>query len=108
MNFLNPDAFIAQKNIERFEFSGKLDISYLSQLSDDAIPVIIRLLNVSNEGIRKNVAHDLYWKAQNRNPLQFSKWQSFNLSRMRANKFFNLKIKELELYKDYQPHTFKP
>lgn len=108
LNFLNPDAFIAQKNIERFEFSGKLDISYLSQLSDDAIPVIIRLLNVSNEGIRKNVAHDLYWKAQNRNPLQFSKWQSFNLSRMRANKFFNLKIKELELYKDYQPHTFKP
>jgi hypothetical protein len=102
MNFLNPDAFIARRNIERFEVSGKLDISYLGSLSEDAVPVIIELLNVSNEEIRKSVAHELYWNTQNNNSPQFSQWQSFNLVRMRADKILNSKIQELEPYKDYQ------
>ena len=106
MNFLNPDAFIARRNIERFEVTGKLDLSYLSQLSDDAVPVIIELLNISNEEIRKSVAHELYWHAQENDSLYFSKWQSFNLSQMRANKILNSEIQELEPYKDYQQQTF--
>jgi len=101
MNFLNPDAFIARQNIERFEITGKLDLSYLCKLSDDAIPVIIELLNFSNEEIRKSVAHELYWHAQENDSLYFSKWQSFNISRMKANKIFQSKIQELEPYKDY-------
>jgi hypothetical protein len=100
MNFLNPDAFIARRNIERFEVTGKLDLLYLSQLSDDAVPVIIDLLNIPNEEIRKSVAHELYWHAQERDSLYFSKWQSFNMSRVRADKILNSKIQELEIYKN--------
>jgi len=102
MNFLNPDAFVARRNIERFESTGKLDIFYLSHLSDDAIPVIIEVLNVSNEDLRKSLARELYWRAQNSDSPNFSQWQSLHMSRMRAYKILTSKILELEPYKDYQ------
>ena len=37
-NLINPDAFIARKNVDRYQRTGKIDISYLNQLSPDAIP----------------------------------------------------------------------
>jgi signal transduction histidine kinase len=40
---INPDAWIAQRNIDRFEETGKLDWSYLSSLSADAIPTLLTL-----------------------------------------------------------------
>ncbi len=40
---INPDAWIAQHNIDRFETSGKVDWSYLQTLSDDAVPVLSTL-----------------------------------------------------------------
>ena len=33
---INPDAWIAQRNIDRYEETGKLDTVFLSTLSDDA------------------------------------------------------------------------
>ncbi len=103
MNFLNPDAFIARRNIERFVTTGKLDTNYLNSLSDDAISDTIKVLNIANEDLRKSFAHDLYWRAQNKiDSPYFSKWQSLNISRMRAEKILNPKIRELEQYKDYQ------
>jgi len=53
MNFLNPDAFIARRNIKRFDATGKLDIYYLSRLSDDAILDTIKVLNISNDDLKK-------------------------------------------------------
>jgi hypothetical protein len=35
---LNPDAWIARHNLERYEETGKVDWTYLNQLSDDALP----------------------------------------------------------------------
>lgn len=102
MNLLNPDAFIARRNIERFNSTGKLDIYYLSRLSSDAIPDTIKVLNISNEDLRKGFARELYWRAQNADSPYFSKWQSLNISRMRADKIFDSKMRELEPYKDYK------
>lgn len=106
MNFLNPDAFIARRNIERFATTGKLDIYYLSHLSSDAIPDTIKVLNIPNEDLRKGFARELYWRAINDRSPYFSKWQSFNISRERADKILNSKINELEPYKDYQQQNF--
>ena len=102
MNFFNPEAFIARRNIERFTATGKLDIFYLSRLSDDAMPDMLKALDISNDDLRKNFARELYWRAQNSQSLYFSKWQSLNISRMRAEKILDSKIRELEPYKDYQ------
>ncbi len=38
---LNPDAWVAARNIDRFEQTGVVDASYLSTLSADATPVIV-------------------------------------------------------------------
>jgi len=108
MNFLNPDAFIARRNIEQFDATGKLDIYYLSHLSDDAIPDTIKVLNLSNEDLRKSFARELYWRTQNSDSPYFSQWQSLNISRMRAYKILNSKIREFEPYKDYQQQKFDP
>jgi signal transduction histidine kinase len=40
LTVLNPDAWVARHNIERFESSGRIDAAYLATLSDDAVPVI--------------------------------------------------------------------
>jgi hypothetical protein len=37
---LNPDAFIAKQNINRFSETGRIDLAYLSTLSPDAVPAL--------------------------------------------------------------------
>ncbi|WP_433330471.1 DUF4153 domain-containing protein [Spirillospora sp. CA-294931] len=40
---IDPDAFIAERNVARFEQTGKIDTGYLSGLSADAVPALDRL-----------------------------------------------------------------
>ncbi len=40
---VNPDAYIAERNVERFEETGRIDWYYLSGLSADAVPVLADL-----------------------------------------------------------------
>jgi hypothetical protein len=40
---LNPDRFIAEQNVTRYEQTGKIDLSYLADLSADAVPALNRL-----------------------------------------------------------------
>jgi hypothetical protein len=40
---LNPDAWIARQNLDRWESTGKVDWDYLAGLSDDATPVLAEL-----------------------------------------------------------------
>jgi hypothetical protein len=40
---INPDAYIAERNLERFEQTGRIDWYYLSGLSADAVPVLADL-----------------------------------------------------------------
>ena len=40
---INPDAWIAQQNLDRYEATGKVDWYYLGDLSDDALPVLATL-----------------------------------------------------------------
>ncbi|WP_185994797.1 DUF4153 domain-containing protein [Nocardioides campestrisoli] len=41
---LNPDAWVAGRNIDRYQESGWLDTDYLAHLSDDAVPVLVERL----------------------------------------------------------------
>jgi hypothetical protein len=40
---INPDAWIARHNLDRYADTGKVDWSYLRTLSDDAVPVLAEL-----------------------------------------------------------------
>lgn len=98
INLANPDAFIANQNIKHYYKTGKLDVFYLTQLSEDAIPVTIKVLNIKDEHLRGEFAIGMNWKRENilehRN--YYNKWQSFNLSRTRAIQILESKSKELK------------
>jgi hypothetical protein len=99
VNLLNVDRFVAHRNIER---SGKLDIRYLGNLSSDAVPETVRLLNSPRQAIREGAAYVLYQKRQallkDSGP-----WQSANLSRQAALRILNAKAPLLEKHKDMSP-----
>jgi hypothetical protein len=40
---INPDAWIARHNVDRYTTTGKVDWFYLRSLSDDAVPVLAKL-----------------------------------------------------------------
>ncbi|MBC7279236.1 DUF4153 domain-containing protein [Nocardioides sp.] len=40
---INPDAWIAEHNVSRYEETGKIDTDFLSGLSDDAVPALKEL-----------------------------------------------------------------
>jgi hypothetical protein len=40
---INPDAWIARQNLDRYEATGKVDWYYLEGLSDDALPELATL-----------------------------------------------------------------
>jgi len=84
MNVINPDAFIARQNIARFEETGKLDMSYLVSLSNDALPVTIQLLKHTDplvrESFKSHLSCKLFWQNQ-----YSSKWPETTLSGLKAN-----------------------
>ncbi|TDD54057.1 DUF4173 domain-containing protein [Saccharopolyspora elongata] len=67
---LNPDAFIAERNIARFEATGKLDQEYLEGLSADALPALQGLPEEARGPIVAEITEDLFDEG----------WRSWNLS----------------------------
>lgn len=102
VNLLNPDAFIAKQNIQRYYNTGKLDVFYLTQLSDDAIPETIKVLDIPDEELRGPFANSMYenWLYILENKDYHNKWQSFNISRSRAIRILESKAKLLKQVKD--------
>lgn len=78
MNLLNPDAFIARQNLDRFYQTGKLDAEYIGQLSDDAYSEKIKAA-----GVASAASKDKLIDALNRRSVP-SDWQSWNLARTRS------------------------
>ncbi|MEV4494981.1 DUF4153 domain-containing protein [Micromonospora arborensis] len=62
---VNPDRLIADRNVDRYLQTGRLDISYLSGLSADAVPALARLpepMRVCALGqIAAELPHDGLW-----------------------------------------------
>lgn len=106
INIINPDALIAKVNIERFLNGNKLDPIYFSNLSEDAVPEIVKIfdLNVPEE-TKEMAAMNLDWKyvLRNRscNITNFSNmpFDSFSLSQCKPASFSerikNIKTKSL-------------
>ncbi|MCJ0905282.1 DUF4153 domain-containing protein [Rhodococcus sp. ARC_M6] len=72
----NPDAYIAEKNVQRFEDGKSIDTLYLSTLSADAVPALDRL----PEPQRTQTLHFLQQELLGSE----DSWWEFNSSRERA------------------------
>jgi hypothetical protein len=75
---LDPERFIAEQNVARFEAGGGLDIEYLSRLSADAVPALMRLPDSPERGcILATIArHNVAEPGED--------WREANLSRAAA------------------------
>lgn len=69
---INPDAWIADHNIDRYESTGKIDWYFLSQLSDDAVPTLAERLEGQSTCV---------FTSDRREPASWIEW---NLGRSRA------------------------
>lgn len=95
INLINPDAFIAKRNIDRFNEVGKIDLDYLSGLSEDATPAIGGLLDHPNAELQKSAANIL--DRQKLAPTRhIDDWQSANLARKRADQIFRDSAAKIE------------
>ncbi len=102
LNLLNPDAFIARQNIDRFASTGKLDAPYIGRLSSDAYPETVKALRIPNQDLAATVAQELYWqKIRDDASPAYTGWQSWNLSRQNGQKILQDNNNMLDKYKAY-------
>lgn len=73
---LDPEAFIAERNVERYAASGQLDLQYLSRLSADAVPALASLPVPERVCALQDLEYEL--KASD------DRWREWNWSRERA------------------------
>jgi hypothetical protein len=70
---INPDAWVAQRNVDRYAETGRIDWDYLQSLSDDAVPVLDTLPDaVVRCALAEHEPSD-------------DDWLEWNLGRQRAN-----------------------
>ncbi len=79
VNYAGMDRIIAEKNVDRFRDNGNIDALYLSTLSVDAIPVLIKFSEKEYPGM-KPLLEEKWVSLANED----RKWPSFNGSRYRA------------------------
>ena len=85
LGMVNVDGFIAARNLERFEETGDLDVTYLAQLTPDAIPTIALWLGSSSLSIPTELNAQLACAAGVlTSELSVQSWQSFHVGRQRA------------------------
>lgn len=73
---INPDAYVARHNVARHAETGKVDVSYLSGLSADAVPELLKLPLALRGCALANVKQQLQ---ENPDP-----WYNTNVGRFRA------------------------
>ncbi|WP_443735614.1 DUF4153 domain-containing protein [Streptomyces lichenis] len=56
---ISPDALVAERNVQRYERSGTIDIGYLDSLSADAAPALDRLPEPLRSCALRNIERDL-------------------------------------------------
>jgi hypothetical protein len=90
INYVNVDTLIANKNLDRYNKTGKLDVSYLSSLSFDAVPQMVNLyetLKIKDSKIAAELENQLYMKKKDLK--NWSNWRSYNYSANKASKLLN-------------------
>ncbi|MBS4209449.1 DUF4173 domain-containing protein [Bacillus sp. FJAT-50079] len=93
INVINLDRIVVERNLERFEMTGKIDIGYLSHLSSTGILGLMELheRNPHIQGLEEL----LQSHKEERMSLKTDSWRSFNVTKNKAY----IKLGELELDK---------
>jgi len=79
LDILNPEYFVTWQNIQRVDF----DPLYFSQLSEEAVPALVTLIDSPEPGVRIIVRYALS-ELRTRTGGSYSDWRDFNLDRNNA------------------------
>jgi hypothetical protein len=103
LNLLPVDGSIARQNVLRAQAGADLDSAYLASLSLDAVPGLWDMYNdqALDGAVREALGGVLACQAVN-HPTTSSHWQSFNLSRSRAEQLFEAHTEVLKQYDAHQ------
>ena len=88
LNYVNIDAIIAQRNIDRYFRTGKIDLDYLQELSYDAMPELTRLSVVDN-GDMAEKKMEVFLRDKGAELRSESPWQSYNFSKAKAKRILS-------------------
>ena len=88
LNYVNIDAIIAQRNIDRYFRTGKIDLDYLQELSYDAMPELTRLSVVDN-GDMAGKKMEVFLRDKGAELRSESPWQSYNFSKAKAKRILS-------------------
>jgi len=98
-DILNPDAFIAQRNLERYTQEKALDVAYLGSLSEDAVPVLVPLLFDYGPEVRDRIGPWLsYHLIQLDSWRSRAGWPAYHLSMDRAHRLLDANRAVIESY----------
>ncbi|XEC92644.1 DUF4153 domain-containing protein [Paenibacillus tarimensis] len=95
VNYMNVDKMVAERNVARYEVSGKIDTYYLYNLSYDAIPALMKLYRSENK------PPDLTWLLNDKKKFlqtQQISWTSWNASVAWAKRQLNAESFKENLY----------
>jgi hypothetical protein len=102
LNLLNPDRFIAEQNLRRYEAGRSLDARHLNDLSADATPVVLRALDLAAERddatVRDALGRGLHQMLLRLDPAVAAPWPAANLARSRAYAALDARRAEIEAY----------
>jgi hypothetical protein len=101
LSLLNVDAFIVEQNTGRLVATGDIDIAYLTSLSNDAVPNLVKLGETGPLDVREDLLPQL---ACTRYELETRRknvsWPSFHISHNRAYQLLE-GMKALDAYTLY-------
>ncbi len=80
LDVLNPDAFVAWQNLNR----GDIDPLYLSTLSEEAVPVLVNLIDAPEPGLRSIIRNALLAHERSLAWYRQSDWRDYSLARSNA------------------------
>lgn len=94
MNFANVDVIIAKNNISRYYETKQIDMIYLKGLSYDAVPEMQNLMlsvKDSSDPVEKQISENVieYFEDKKIELEDQKSWQSFNISRYKAEKIID-------------------
>ena len=85
LNAINPDAFIAERNLARYQATGKLDAHYLTTLSEDVVPVLVLAMDQVTGDEREMLSNHLRSRLERMEEnVHWWRWPSFHLARWQA------------------------
>jgi hypothetical protein len=84
LNLLNVDDFIVRRNAERAQAGSELDLNYLTNLSEDAVPALASLAAETSPGVRDEVLPRLACQQAALDQRASEGWPSTHLAVLRA------------------------